>query len=140
MYGTILVPVDGSEPSRRALGHALELADAVGATLHVLAVVEPSRGSLLFGVDEVEEINVALVDLVDAIGAESGRGDVEIRCDVRRGEPAYDVILGYAREADADLLVLSRRGGSTLPVGLFGSTTDRLARVAEVPVTLVPAE
>ncbi|MFC6987758.1 universal stress protein [Haloplanus sp. GCM10025708] len=49
MYGTILVPVDGSDPSRTALDHAVGLADEVNATVHVFTVVEPSRSSLTFG-------------------------------------------------------------------------------------------
>jgi nucleotide-binding universal stress UspA family protein len=39
MYSQILVPLDGSENSERALPHAQELAQASGATLHLIQVV-----------------------------------------------------------------------------------------------------
>jgi nucleotide-binding universal stress UspA family protein len=39
MYSQILVPLDGSENSERALPHAQELARASGATLHLIQVV-----------------------------------------------------------------------------------------------------
>ncbi|MFC6987757.1 universal stress protein [Haloplanus sp. GCM10025708] len=64
--------------------------------------------------------------------------DVSIQSDVRRGQPAYEVILDYANEIDADLIVLSRRGASLLPDVVFGSTADRVTRFTDIPVTLVP--
>lgn len=139
MYRTILVPVDGSEASRAALAHAVAVADSVGATVRVLAVVEPSGSPLAFGVDDVAAIEEAVTDLADAVGAADGETDVPLRSDVRRGEPAYEVILEYAEEVDADLVVLGRQGTSSLPAAMFGSTADRVARLAEVPVTLVSA-
>jgi len=138
MYGTILVPLDGSDPSRRALAHAVSLADEINATVHVLTVVEPSRSSLTFGIDEVEDINQAITDLVETIVDSNSWTDVSIQSDVRRGHPAYEVILDYSNEIDADLIVLSRRGASSLPDVVFGSTADRVTRFTDIPVTLVP--
>jgi nucleotide-binding universal stress UspA family protein len=43
MYSQILVPLDGSENSERALPHAQELAQASGATLHLIQVVSRSE-------------------------------------------------------------------------------------------------
>lgn len=137
MYRTILVPVDGSEASRVALRHAVAIANGVGSTVHVLTVVEPSGSPLAFGVDEIEAIDEAVADLVDAIVASDGSAGATIRSDVRRGRPAYELILEYADEIDADLIVLGRRGTSTLPKSVFGTTADRVARLADVPVTLV---
>lgn len=138
MYRTILIPVDGSETSRVALEHAIALATGLDATVRVLAVVEPGGSPLAFGVDEVEAVNRAIDDLVDTIVAADGRTEVSIRSDVRRGQPVHEVILEYAEESGADLVVLGRQGMSTLPRTILGSTVDRVARRAEVPVTLVP--
>jgi nucleotide-binding universal stress UspA family protein len=43
VYSQILVPLDGSENSERALPHAQELAQASGATLHLIQVVSRSE-------------------------------------------------------------------------------------------------
>ncbi|MBX0297830.1 universal stress protein [Haloarcula nitratireducens] len=43
-----------------------------------------------------------------------------------------------AVEVHADLIVLSRRGASSLPDVVFGSTADRVTRFSDIPVTLVP--
>lgn len=137
MYQTILVPIDGSDPSRSALAHAINVADELNATVHVLAVVEPSRSLLAFSVDEVEDINQALVDLVDTIVTSNGWTDVPIKSEVRRGRPVYEVILDYAQEIRADLVVIGRQGTSSLPKAVFGSTADRVTRLADIPVMLV---
>lgn len=138
MYQTILAPVDGSESSCAALEHAIAVANELNATVHVLTVVEPSRSLLSFGVDEVEDINQAVVDLVDTIVTSNGWSDIPIRSEVRRGQPIFEVILDYASEIQADLVVLGRRGTSSLPESVFGSKADRVARFADIPVTLVP--
>jgi nucleotide-binding universal stress UspA family protein len=137
MYRTILVPVDGSETSHSALRQAITIADAVGATVRVFTVIEPGN-PLAFGVDTFEDINRAIADLVDTIVAADGSIDVPLQSDLRRGHPTYEVILAYADEVDADLIVLGRHGTSTLPETVFGTTTDRVARVADTPVMLVP--
>lgn len=61
-----------------------------------------------------------------------------LRSDVRRGEPVYEVILEYADEFDVDCVVLGRHGSVSLHETVFGSTADRVSRLADVPVVLVP--
>lgn len=139
MYREILVPVDGSEASRAALRDAVDMAAGAAATVRVLTVVEESGNPLAFGVDEVEEINRAVDDVAEAIATADGAADVTLRTEVRRGDPVYEVILEYAAEVDADCIVLGRHGGSALHEAIFGSTADRVSRLSDVPVVLVPA-
>ncbi|WP_207586935.1 universal stress protein [Halomontanus rarus] len=148
MYETILVAIDDSEPASAALEHAVDLADAVGAQLHVLSVVEPSS-QLRFGVREVDELNDAVGELVDDVvaavagleaadGSEGGdTDDLEVHPEIRRGRPS-EIVLEYAEEIDADLLLVGQQGESDLSEKLLGSTTDRIARQSSVPVTIVP--
>jgi nucleotide-binding universal stress UspA family protein len=138
MFETILAPVDGSDPSRRGLTHAMSLGEEVDATVHVLTVVEPSRSSLTFGIDEVEDINRATTDLVETLEDSNDWTDVSIQIDVRRGDPVYEVILDYANETGVDLVVLGRQGELSLSDAVVGSTADRVARFSDIPVTLVP--
>lgn len=147
MYETILVAIDDSEPAGAALEHAIDLASAVGAQLHVLSVVEPSS-PLRFGVGEVDELNDAVREMVENVIAaadghagRSGDGDegddLEIHPEIRRGRPS-EIVLAYAEEIDADVLLVGQRGESDLADKLLGSTTDRIARRSSVPVTIVP--
>ena len=140
MYRTILVPVDGSEVSRRALEHAVGIAEGSGATVHALAVVEPTGSRLGFDADDTEALDRAVGELADAILAANGTTDVELESEVRRGRELHETILDYADEVDADLLVMGRRGTASLPERILGSTADRISRLADIPVVLVPGE
>ena len=140
MYRTILVPVDGSEVSQVALSHAVGIAEGSGATVNALAVVEPSGSRLGFDVDDAEALDRAVGELADAILEANGTTDVEIESEVRRGRDPHEAILDYVDEVDADLLVMGRRGTASLPERILGSTADRIARLADIPVVLVPDE
>ena len=138
MSRTILVPVDGSDPSRGALRYGAGIARESGGTVHVLAVAHPSSNPLAFGVETVEEIERAVDDLVDAIAAVEDFSGVRFQSEVRRGQPTFEVILTYAADIGADLLVVGRTGTTSISEAVLGSTADRLARSATVPVVIVP--
>lgn len=134
MYGTVLVAFDGSENAHRALDHAVELAGIVNATLHVVRVVEARDNPMKFGVVEVDELNRTEADLVDEIAAY--RVD-DIEGAIRRGDPV-EVLLEYADEVDADLIVVGQDRTDGLEAAVFGRTADRLVRATDVPLIVVP--
>lgn len=137
MYDTILVAIDGGEPARRALEFAVGLADRIDATLHVLTVVDPSRNPMKFAVDEVDDLNRATASLRETVVSAYGDHDVELHAEVRRGRPEAGIV-EYAREVDAGLILVGRRGATDLPAAILGSTTDRLVRQSPIPVAVVP--
>lgn len=136
MYETVLVATDGSDEANAALAHALDVASASEGVVYVLTVVNTSN-PMQFGIAEVGKLNEAASQVVeDTVDAHADH-DVEIHGDVRRGKPA-SVILEYADEIDADLIVAGQRGGDSLSDAILGSTTDRLAQLTDVPLTIVP--
>ncbi|WP_254863874.1 universal stress protein [Halovivax gelatinilyticus] len=139
MFDTILVGTDGSDRAEAALDYAISLGAAVGATVHVVTVVETSENPMKFGTAEVDEINAAADAIVDEVVAAYDGEAVDIRGDVRRGRPT-DALLAYANEIDAAMIVVGERGADGVTGALLGSTADRLARTADVPVTIVPVE
>lgn len=46
MFDRILIPTDGSEEARKAVDHGIDLAAAVGASVHALFVVESRLSAL----------------------------------------------------------------------------------------------
>lgn len=112
MYDRILVPVDGSEGAQRAIDHALELAARDDAELYGLHVVdtrtygEPALSSVELVVDEAEDEGNHLLGEFVARAA-----DVDLAVTTRcvHGVP-HETILEYAREIDADLIVLGYEG------------------------------
>lgn len=139
MYDAILAATDGSEQAEAALEHAIALGAATGATVHVVTVVETSDNPMKFGTAEVDELNRAAEEVVeDVVEAYDGQ-DVELRGDVRRGRPA-EALREYAAEVGVDLIVVGERGADGVAGTILGSTADRLARTADVPVTIVPVD
>ena len=138
MYDAILAGTDGSEAATKALEHAIELAAAVDATVHVVTVVETTGSPMTFSTEQVDELNRAASELVDEVVAAHDDQDVDIRGDVRRGRAA-EALLAYADEADVDLIVVGERGADGVAEAILGSTADRLVQQADRPVTIVPA-
>jgi len=138
MYDTILVAVDSSEESQAALEHAVDLAAAVGATVQAVTVLERRGNPMQFGLNEVDALGDAARDLLGELQAVHDGQEIEVETAVRRGKPAR-TLLEYADSVGADLVVAGQRGAGGITGALLGSTTDRLARLADRPLVVVPA-
>lgn len=114
----------------------MAIADRLGATRSVLTVVEPAGSPFRFDVEDVDRLEGAFRDIVDALVSTGVGGG--LHTEVRRGDTPHEAILDYAGEIGADLLVAGRHGRTSLPEAVLGSTADRLARLSTVPVVLVP--
>jgi nucleotide-binding universal stress UspA family protein len=143
----ILVPYDGSQPSKRAVEYSLRIATAVGkpaVELHLLNVQEADATVIDYFLRDAADVAARLVSSRREAGAkllESPKRMVEdsgIRVvqTVLLGDPA-EVIGSYADQQRCDMLVMGTRGLG--PVGglLLGSVTTKVINVVKVPVTLV---
>lgn len=139
MYDTILVAVDGSAPSNRAVVHALDLAEQYGADLHAIFVVDTSRyGEPALSNDElvIVEIEDRGHDLLEAIDERAEKQDVDVVTHCCHGVPHREII-AYADEIDADAIVLGYQGHSHTRTTAIGSVTDRVVRSGGHPVLVV---
>jgi len=129
----ILCCVDFSAYSQRALDHALSVAEAYGAEVTVLHVLDNISAE---SPDVEKETNATLGKLRKLI-APSAAVSTKIHMDVRLGE-AYREILRFAAERRSDLIVTGVRGRNSLDLGVFGSTTYRLIQHYPGSVLTVP--
>ena len=135
----ILVGTDFSPSSRVALRSAIALAERVGATLHVVHVMEPlaPRYEFLLGsfdttVNESERMRRAGAHLNRLLGRVRAPG-VALEGDVRRGR-AWEQLLGAAREVEARIICIGNSGHSRLERLLLGSTAENVVRHSPIPV------
>lgn len=138
MFQRILVAIDGSEGSERALAKALELARLTEATLLALAVEGPlpAYAATIGEVEEVKREKDAFFGSLLRHARESAeRAGVPVEVELRPGH-ASELIVRYAREKQADLIVLGHRG-HFLRDHLLGSTADRVVEHADCPVMIV---
>jgi len=142
MYDRILVPTDGSDGTRAAVEHAIDLATTYDAALHVVYVVDTDVGldaSIPGTLDALEEAGEDAVDEVirqaEAAGVDAVEGVVA------RGTP-HEAVLEYADEHDVDLVVMGTHGRTGLDRYLLGSVTEKIVRLSDAPVLTVrmPAE
>ena len=137
MYDAILVPVDGSETSQRAVETARGLAETTGATVHILSVVDVTGAPMSFGTETVSTLEEAAERIVDQAASAFADTDLHLVAAVRRGTP-WRVVLNYCTDEGIDLVVLGQHGRTGLERLLLGSVTDRVLRSAEIPVLVVP--
>ncbi len=135
----VLVPVDFSEPSRKALDYALSLARPFDAEVRLLHVVE----ALVLPPDvEVLDLEAfaATLNSEAAKCLSKWREEVAARGPVteelRAGTP-YREIVDAARERNTDLIIMGTRGRTGLAGVLMGSTAERVMHHAPCPVLVV---
>jgi len=138
----ILVPVDFSAHSDRALHYAAALAGQVGASVELLHVVEDFTYGVLSEVyvpnlpDMMQEtVNDAIERLASLKASVFPHGsDVEAVAYV--GRPALTII-EHAKAGGFDLIVMGTHGRTGLPHLLMGSVAEQVLRAAPCPVLTV---
>ncbi|MCI0569223.1 MAG: universal stress protein [Myxococcaceae bacterium] len=142
MLKHILVAVDGSEGSHKALAFAASLAKSLGAKLTLLAVLEPPV-MLPFAPMEsfavVPTISQEHLEAMRKMLREAAAGAAQMPVDevVEVGRPS-EVICQQAKALGADLIVMGARGtGAHGARWLVGSVSDRVIHTCERPVTIV---
>ncbi|AQL44236.1 universal stress protein UspA [Halorientalis sp. IM1011] len=146
MYDRILLATDATVASDDAERHAIELAAANDAVLHVLYVVDESVVTAYSGdeyVDEREGPEHGLEEVgqerLAAIRADASDAGVEVVEELRHGQPA-ETIVDYAEESDADLVVLGTKRRPEEYRTLLGSVTNRVLRLTTRPATVVKTD
>jgi nucleotide-binding universal stress UspA family protein len=140
MAGRILVGVDGSEGSLRALRWALKEAAVRGQEVDAVIVWQSpydfGGGLYYLRVDEEEIVRRARERLAESIAEVAGQTpSVEIHQVVLQGDPAKTLC---AWSGDADLLIVGSRGhGGFAPLSL-GSVSSKCAHHSRCPVVIVP--
>ncbi|TQV62439.1 MAG: universal stress protein [Halothiobacillaceae bacterium] len=147
MFKRILVAVDGSETSMRALAKAIELTRAHGSHLMLVHVVE--EVFLNVGEEIVdpralwsamtaggEKVLERMLEQVHAAGMEAESRMIELR---DMGETIAGSILREAEAWQADLIVAGTHGRRGWRRILLGSTAEEVARMATMPVLLIRA-
>ena len=142
MFNKILVAVDGSEGSRKAITMAQHLAEQSRAHLCLLTVVEPPTvipivpfEGFYYGTHDPSPENLiaaraALADLATRLPKDQVKGRVEVG-------GAAETILRVAEEESVDLVVMGARGLNLGERLLLGSISDRVVHQCPKPVLVV---
>ncbi|MGA7613800.1 MAG: universal stress protein [Thermoanaerobaculia bacterium] len=137
----ILVPVDLSDFSAKAVEYAAGVARLTGGTITLCTVIND-----VFPYFDFFPIDYATADYFPVMQtkadeamhklADRWAGDVEARIEIRRGYPATEIV-DFARNEGYDLIVMATHGHTGLEHALLGSITEKVLRKAHCPVLVV---
>lgn len=133
----ILVPIDFSEYSARALQSALRVAAGSEARIHLLyvdddAILMQRSTDQQFRDEHADKMSMKFVDLIEAEHRDRFRTIMTVRFGT-----AYHEIETYASENNIDLIVMGNVGRSAVADVLLGSVTAHVIRHACCPVMSV---
>lgn len=146
MYKHVIVPIDFSKTSREALPYAYKIALAYGSKitlLHAVTIHEYDPYTTKEGFPSSDELYESIKSSAESYcegiidKASEEYKNLEIEKVTSRGISAYEVITGFAKENNADLIVMATHGRSGLSNVMLGSVTEKVIQTAPCPVLVV---
>jgi nucleotide-binding universal stress UspA family protein len=134
----ILVPLDGSHLAEAAVPIAARLAEACGAAITLLHVIEKDAPSSIHGephLANATEAGAYLAQLTRRLAADGRTVDYHVH-EVPVGNVARS-IASHAEEQRSDVVVVSTHGAGGIRRGLWGSIAQRVLQLSRRPVLLV---
>lgn len=137
----ILVPVDFSPLSKKALHYATRMARQFGAEVNIFHVVEPevppAFDGYLIAAPPVLNGTPPCSGQLKALASSVRKAGVErVTSTVRTGLAAFEIVEA-AKELDIDLIVIATHGYTGWKHFAIGSTAERVVRAAPCPVLVV---
>jgi len=145
----ILIAVEDSKYSEKAVKYGFHLANALGAQVALLHVVDPPPTSSYTAVDPIMGVNPVFIPETTEIQEEASQallsrlaalwtgGEQHLSKFSKIGQPRQE-ILDTANEWAADLIVLGTHGRTGFDHFISGSVSEGVARRSICPVLIVP--
>lgn len=140
MFTNILVPVDGSDNSYRALDAALVLAEKLGSIITVIHVMEQipithigSEKLLSELLEAYKKENQNILSKCSEIATQKG---LNLKTLLLQGNPA-SVILDYSKKEKFDLLIMGSRGLGKFKELILGSVSGKIVHHSPSAVMLI---
>lgn len=143
MYQRILVPVDGSATSERALDEAVKFARQQNAHVEIVHVLED-----IWYFDSENYLNY--VELAQAMKCSGEKMLAQAQTKLQQagitfeaklleaqGERVANIITAEAKNNNADLIMIGTHGRSGFSHMLLGSVAEGVVRTAHIPVLLI---
>jgi nucleotide-binding universal stress UspA family protein len=144
MSEVLLVGIDCSDCSERALRYAAEWAETAGRQMIVAHVIQWSPFSFTTPQENEErhkrreaELERAHGEIIDPIVNSLRERGINARGVIRHGHPA-ETLCAVAEEFGATHIVIGKTGSSRIRAQLFGSVANSLVQISKRPITVVP--
>jgi nucleotide-binding universal stress UspA family protein len=140
MFSKILVPVDGSNTSFKALGVAIELSQRIGSQVTVLLVMEDVPKIYIESQKLLDQFLLARTEEGKKILAkckqDAENKGVTIKTEFRDGNPAQ-VILEVSKKQGYEMIIMGTRGLGGFKGLVLGSVSNKVAHSSKCSILLV---
>jgi nucleotide-binding universal stress UspA family protein len=140
MFSKLLVPIDGSDNSFRALNHAIFLSKKISAQTTVLHVMEnfpsvyvQSQRVLKTIISKHQEEAKEILDKAKNIGNKNG---VKVETVVMKGDATSNII-DFSKKENYDTIIMGRRGMGKFKQLVLGSTSNKVLTHSNSTVVIV---
>lgn len=140
MFKNLLLAIDGSEHSKRAAKHAIELAKLTeGASIELLYVVQGNKSKsdvLQYG--DSDTASHKRKQLLSSYEKMIAADKIAVHSTVLHGKDGIaEPIISHANAGTYDALVLGSRGLSTVQTMVLGSVSHKVIKYVKAPVLMV---
>ena len=138
MFQHLLVPLDGSRLAEAALSPAAFLAEALGASVTLMHVIESDPPPQVHGERHLSDPDQAMAYL-DAVAAQAFPAALRVERHVHTAqvEDLARSIVDHVRELGPDLIVMCTHGQGGMHTRLFGSIAQQVIARGRTPVLLI---
>ena len=138
---TLLVPVDGSRCSLRAVDYAVKQAEKAPLTLHLLNVEPPLDdygmvAAYLSRRQHAQAMKLRATRIIEQAAARVRKRNVTCRTHAVIGDVARSIVQ-TARRQKCEAIVMGTRGMGPVKELLLGSVASKVLHLTRIPVTLV---
>ena len=140
MYKKILVPIDGSELSYKAVAGAASFAKSLGAEVYVLTVIEPYSYTNLseYRPESIEQYDQRVKDQAKERLEQArdffDKAGVDAKICSKKSFSPSEAIMEVCDELGCDLIFMASHGRKGLAAVLLGSETQKVLTHSKVPV------
>ena len=139
VYRKILVPLDHTVRDPEAIAHAAAIARSYGAKLYLMHVEEGVTSQVYGPLALTAEVQAGR-QYLDEVAASLRAQGIEVETAMCHSQDPRQEIVRYAREIEADLLVMGAHGHKGLQDLVFGTTINAVRHVLDVPILVVRHE
>lgn len=128
----VLVPIDGTDPSFRALEFATEFVDRYDAALDVVHITDEQT-------DATEDILERAERILEAGGIEATpQVSADLEMDFRPADRVGEDIIEMVQQRGYDHVVMGHQATGTVERAIIGSAAETVLRAERVPLTVIP--
>jgi nucleotide-binding universal stress UspA family protein len=142
-YRKIVVPLDGSGWSERAIPHAVDLARSNNAELILLHVFRSPASeytdqiSLAGQEEQIQQMREQMKQYLVGRRSELRNEQIHVRAHIIEGSSPAHLICDFVNQENVDLVVMSTHGRSGLSRFIFGSVANKVMQCVTIPVLLI---